>query len=113
MCAASSKVLSKRNMCVRQTCLHFNKTCATVLSFLELCHELCMACCKAVCRQHARQEVCDMQVQVQILQMMDMSAYAIVASEVAYLAAQWNELPALQTLESEGRKLTCAACSDN
>lgn len=55
----------------------------------------------------------DVQVQVRVLQMMDMSAYAIVASEVAYLAAQWNELPALQTLESEGRKLTCAACSDN
>ena len=44
--------------------------------------------------------------------MMDMSAYAIVASEVAYLAAQWNEFPALQTLESEGSKLTCAGCSD-
>ena len=54
-----------------------------------------------------------MQVQVSVLQMMDMSAYAIVASEVAYLAAQWNELPALQKLENEGSKLTCAACSDN
>lgn len=84
-----------------------------MLSILELRIELCMACCKAVCRQQARQEVFDMQVQVRVLQMMDMSAYAIVASEAAYLAAQWNELPALQTLESEGRKLTCAACSDN
>ncbi|KAL0043405.1 hypothetical protein WJX79_003731 [Trebouxia sp. C0005] len=55
----------------------------------------------------------DVQVQVRVLQMMDMSAYAIVASEVAYLAAQWNELPALQTLESEGSKLTCAPCSGN
>ena len=54
-----------------------------------------------------------MQVQVRVLQMMDMSAHAIVASEVAYLAAQWNELSALQTLESGGSKLTCAACSDN
>ncbi|DBB18600.1 TPA: hypothetical protein ACH3X3_000227 [Trebouxia sp. C0006] len=55
----------------------------------------------------------DVQVQAQVWQMMDMSSYAIVASEVAYLAAQWNELPALQTLESEGSNLTCAACSDN
>jgi len=68
---------------------------------------------KAVCRQQARLQVFDMQVQARVLQMMDMSAYAIVASEVAYLAAQWNELPALQTLESEGSNLTCAACSDN
>ncbi len=72
-----------------------------------------MACYKAVSKQQARLEVFGMQVQVRVLQMMDMSAYAIVASEVAYLAAQWNELPALQTLESEGSKLTCAACSDN
>ena len=45
--------------------------------------------------------------------MMDMSSYAIVASEVAYLAAQWNELPALQMLESEESKLICVTRLDN
>ena len=112
MCSQQQGGIKAQYAC-EQTCRLFNKTCATVLSILELRIELCMACCKAVCRQQARQEVFDMQVQVRVLQMMDMSAYAIVASEAAYLAAQWNELPALQTLESEGRKLTCAACSDN
>ncbi len=86
---------------------------ATVLNILELRIELCMACDKAVHRQQARLKAFDMQVQVRVLQMMDMSAYAIVASEVAYLAAQWNELPALQMLESEESKLICVTRLDN
>ena len=40
---------------------------------------------------------------------MDMSVYVIVASEVAYLAAQWNELPALQKLEAIGDMQQCVA----
>ena len=87
--------------------------CVTVLNTFELRIELCMARYKARCGQQARLRVFDMQVQAQVWQMMDMSSYAIVASEVAYLAAQWNEFPALQTLESAGSNLTCAACSDN
>lgn len=82
---------------------------ATVLNILELRIELCMACDKAVRRQQARLKAFDMQVQVRVLQMMDMSAYAIVASEVAYLAAQWNE----QMLESEESKLICVTRLDN
>jgi len=112
VCSQQQGALKAQYVC-EQTCRLFNKTCATVLNIFELRIELCMACYKAVSKQQARLEVFGMQVQVRVLQMMDMSAYAIVASEVAYLAAQWNELPALQTLESEGSKLTCAACSDN
>ncbi|KAL0041162.1 hypothetical protein WJX77_007260 [Trebouxia sp. C0004] len=55
----------------------------------------------------------DVEVQVGVLQMMDMSTYALVASEVAYLAAQWNELHALQMLESQGSNLTCVEHLDN
>ncbi len=40
------------------------------------------------------------QAQQGILQLLDMSAQSIVASEAEYLAAQWAELPALQDLES-------------
>lgn len=40
------------------------------------------------------------QVNTIILQILDMSPYSIVASEADYLAAQWAELPQLQSLET-------------
>ena len=43
-----------------------------------------------------------LQVQANILQILDMSLHSIVASEADYLAAQWAELPQLQSLETVG-----------
>ena len=51
-----------------------------------------------------------LKVQQTILEMMDMSSHSIVASEVAYLAAQWNELPTLKKLEATGDMQKCAKC---
>ena len=42
-----------------------------------------------------------LQVQANILQILDMSPHSIVASEADYLAAQWAELPELQSQETE------------
>ncbi|KAL3146796.1 Glutathione gamma-glutamylcysteinyltransferase 1, variant 2 [Trebouxia sp. C0009 RCD-2024] len=44
---------------------------------------------------------CD-EVRSSILQVLDISAYSIVASEADYLAAQWAELPQLQRLKTVG-----------
>lgn len=43
-----------------------------------------------------------LQVRSSILQVLDISAYSIVASEADYLAAQWAELPQLQRLKTVG-----------
>lgn len=43
-----------------------------------------------------------LQVQASILRILDMSLHSIVASEADYLAAQWAELPQLQSLETVG-----------